>query len=128
MYIDYNLENQLRGLAKADNLTEEQKKTVEKLMALIDNEVYRASYNKDDITVPAVSYAQNLMGCTQSEDVIEEKILGYDEFFDAVAEDLGDYENFPTSSDVGETVEKLMPDYFEVDSYGKLLYRGLADN
>lgn len=127
MYIDYNLENQLRGLAKADNLTEEQKKTVAKLMKLVDEEVYCASYDKDAIIAPAITYAHNILDCTQSDDEIEEKIRRCPEFFDRVGEELGDWENFPTGAEMCETVEDIFVQFFEVDSYGKLFFKGLAD-
>lgn len=128
MYINPKLEMDLRALAESDKLSAEEKKTMADLLKLYDEEVYCASYDKDAILTPAITYAHNILGCKQDDDEIEEKIRRCPEFFDRVGEELGDWENYPTEADMCETVEDILPQYFEVDSYGKLLYKGLADN
>lgn len=127
MVFSSNLEMELRELSKSDNLSEKEKKVMESLMSLMDEEIYCASYDKEDIIAPAITYAHNILGCTQSDDEIEEKIRSYPEFFDRVGEGLGDWETFPNDSEMCETVEDEFVKFFEVDSYGKLLYKGFTD-
>lgn len=127
MVFSSNLEMELRELSKSDNLSEKEKKVMESLISLMDEEIYCASYDKEDIIAPAITYAHNILGCTQSDEEIEEKIRKVPYFFDRVGEELGDWENFPTDAEMCETVEDEFVKFFEVDSYGKLLYKGLVD-
>lgn len=127
MYINPKLEMDLRVLSESDKLSTEEKKVMADLMKLVDEEVYCASYDKDAIIAPAITYAHNILGCTQSDDEIEEKIRHCPEFFDRVGEGLSDWENFPTDADMCETVEDTFVQFFEVDSYGKLLFKGFTD-
>lgn len=127
MHISSELEMKLRDLSNSDKLSAEEKKVMADLMKLVDEEVYSASYDKDAIIAPAITYAHNILGCTQSDDEIEEKIRHCPEFFDRVGERLEDWENFPTDADMCETVEDTFVQFFEVDSYGKLLFKGFTD-
>lgn len=127
MYINPKLEMDLRALAESDKLSAEEKKTMADLMKLYDEEVYCASYDKDAIIAPAITYAHNILGCHQSDDEIEDKLRRCPEFFDRVGENLGDWENFPNDAEMCESVENTFVQYFEVDDKGKLLYKGLAE-
>lgn len=127
MVFSSNLEMDLRELSKSDKLSEKEKKVMESLISLMDEEIYCASYDKEDIIAPAITYAHNILGCTQSDEEIEEKIRKYPDFFNRVGEGLGDWENFPNDAEMCETVEEEFVKFFEVDSYGKLLYKGFTD-
>lgn len=127
MFINAELEMKLRALSNSDKLSMEEKETMAELMKLVDEEVYCAGYDKDAILAPAITYAQNILGCTQSDEEIEEKIRNCPEFFDRVGNGLDDWEEFPTDEDLCETVEDEFVDFFEVDSCGKLIRKEFTD-
>lgn len=127
MHIDINLLNGLKKVAANPNLAPDEKATVEKMLELIDNEVYCASYDKDAVVTPAISFAQNLLSCTQDDSEIEEKILSNKDFFVEVKDELLDCEEYPDAGTFSEIVESVFLRNFETDGNGILFCKGLAD-
>lgn len=128
MYIDSDLERELRALSNTSNLTKEQQATIKKVVELIDNEVYSSTYNKDDVVEAVIEYATGYYNCSWDGEKIEKKLNLNPVFFDEVSEALEDMEHFPVYSDFFDEVRDVFNKYYEVSDEGNLLYKGLTEN
>lgn len=128
MHIDINLQNGLKKAAANPNLAPDEKAAVEKMLELIDNEVYCASYDKEAVVTQAISFAQNLIFCTEDEAEIEEKVYKNKNFFTEVKDELLECEGYPEQDTFCEVVEAVFLRNFETDGNGVMFSKGLADH
>lgn len=125
-YTDKEAET-LESIKKVEGLNAEQLELICKISDKLNNNIYKATYDKEDVVNEVFEHFENFLG-QEIEDACEAetKIWNNKNFFNDVHNDLVDNDGYPDWDAFGSIVGNLADKHFEVTD-GNLYCRGLAE-